>query len=346
MDKERNVAIDRLKGIGIIFVIIGHIPYTQENLFTYIYSFHMPLFFFISGYLIYGRENKKISTLIKDSFLKYMIPYYIFLLISIFFTETYISFMNNGSIFGYIINVKDLLLAFLLSGDYLNKIPCSNFPLWYLPLYFIARICFQVMIKNKKISKQLPIILVFLAIITIPFQNLLPGRPFLHINVLPAALVFMGIGYLFKKYEEKVKENAVYTTIALVIGILVAYLNGGNISEIINIIYFVGAFASIYFWYQIAKQSKNKILEYIGKGAAIIYPIHSLISNTYIYTHIDEVLLMKWNYDIMFVIIKTVYILVISALIYMIYHKMSRVELNLFSKNKRKENTNERCFIE
>ena len=46
---ERNIELDILKGIMMIFVVIGHtnitIPYFD------VYWFHMPAFFLISGYL-------------------------------------------------------------------------------------------------------------------------------------------------------------------------------------------------------------------------------------------------------------------------------------------------------
>ena len=48
---ERLVFIDNAKGIGIILMILGHIPNMPEFFHSWIYSFHMPLFFFISGYL-------------------------------------------------------------------------------------------------------------------------------------------------------------------------------------------------------------------------------------------------------------------------------------------------------
>lgn len=39
--------IDVLKGIGILFVLLGHI--NNQEWSGYLYSFHMALFFFISG---------------------------------------------------------------------------------------------------------------------------------------------------------------------------------------------------------------------------------------------------------------------------------------------------------
>lgn len=45
----RLTFIDIAKFGGIFLVIIGHLP-TTANIHTYIYSFHMPLFFILSVY--------------------------------------------------------------------------------------------------------------------------------------------------------------------------------------------------------------------------------------------------------------------------------------------------------
>lgn len=46
--KERDLSFDIAKGIAIFLMVIGHtsIPKIAN---TWIYSFHMPLFFFVSG---------------------------------------------------------------------------------------------------------------------------------------------------------------------------------------------------------------------------------------------------------------------------------------------------------
>ena len=56
---ERIELIDYLKGYAIILVVLGHVivfsnptEFTQSQLFTFVYSFHMPLLLFLSGYLV------------------------------------------------------------------------------------------------------------------------------------------------------------------------------------------------------------------------------------------------------------------------------------------------------
>lgn len=43
-------SLDILKGIGIILVVVGHMIGNQLYIRPWIYAFHMPLFFMVSGY--------------------------------------------------------------------------------------------------------------------------------------------------------------------------------------------------------------------------------------------------------------------------------------------------------
>lgn len=77
--QNRLIWLDNLKGFLIILVVLGHAvqcinpDFQHDILFRYIYSFHMPLFIFVSGYACY---RKSIGwDMIKKRFLQLMIPY-------------------------------------------------------------------------------------------------------------------------------------------------------------------------------------------------------------------------------------------------------------------------------
>lgn len=77
--EKRLFYLDALKGILIFLVVLGHAiqfqiaDYQHNVLFRLIYSFHMPLFFLISGFLTYkGRYDER---LIPKRFIQCIIPF-------------------------------------------------------------------------------------------------------------------------------------------------------------------------------------------------------------------------------------------------------------------------------
>ena len=54
--KEHDYSIDIARGIACLLVIIGHISSTPSQVNVWIYAFHMPLFFIISGLIINTKE--------------------------------------------------------------------------------------------------------------------------------------------------------------------------------------------------------------------------------------------------------------------------------------------------
>lgn len=68
MEQSRNRTIDLIKGVAVILVIWGHFiqfstagsyDFFSDFIFKLIYSFHMPLFAMISGYLFYNSLKKR-----------------------------------------------------------------------------------------------------------------------------------------------------------------------------------------------------------------------------------------------------------------------------------------------
>lgn len=78
----RNEKIDLLKGIAIILVVMGHAMSGIEYMtlpFNIIYSFHMPLLFFLSGYLLemtkVKYEQMGILSFIRQKAVSLLLPY-------------------------------------------------------------------------------------------------------------------------------------------------------------------------------------------------------------------------------------------------------------------------------
>ena len=81
-EKKRIDYFDIAKGIGIILMILGHMSLQDKYLKNFIYSFHMPLFFIISGYFFKERDNKQC---LKNIFKKLIIPYILTCIFIIFY---------------------------------------------------------------------------------------------------------------------------------------------------------------------------------------------------------------------------------------------------------------------
>lgn len=69
--KERDLTLDVVKGVGIIAVVIGHLTLSGRQ---FIFSFHMPLFFIISGFLF---SVKPLNKSLLSDFKRLIIPYLI-----------------------------------------------------------------------------------------------------------------------------------------------------------------------------------------------------------------------------------------------------------------------------
>ena len=129
----RNKYIDILKGLLMMLVIIGHLNFFDYNArtLTLIYSFHMPAFLIIGGFLSHIDENSKLITIIKNRIQKTLIPYFTFYLISFILIPkpTGIEQMNA--------------VVFMFNGIG-NPDIATNLPLWFLTLYFVSMTVFEV----------------------------------------------------------------------------------------------------------------------------------------------------------------------------------------------------------
>ncbi len=70
-----NYKMNYLKAIGILLVVLGHLNCEVWHWFP-IYSFHMPLFFFVAGYFYKETYEQTVALFIKKKIRSLLLPYY------------------------------------------------------------------------------------------------------------------------------------------------------------------------------------------------------------------------------------------------------------------------------
>ncbi len=198
--------IDALKGIGIILVVFAHhsLPAALD---TYIFSFHMPLFFFISGFLFdFGKYVRSAADFVKGRFRSLIVPYFSFaLLTSLFYFMldkgfqpgvTNIEFFETSALYG----IYSIMYA-------LGPLVSYNPPLWFLTCLFVTELLFYGFAKKYYGEpRKLVLWLTAAGVIGYLYSVYVPFRLLWNADVALSAVVFYGAGNLFKKITEPEKE--------------------------------------------------------------------------------------------------------------------------------------------
>lgn len=131
--KNRIEWLDIAKGIGIVLVVLGHI-YTNNIVYNWFYSFHMPLFFFVSGYVY--KKKRLLDDLIRRV-QTILVPYFSFGILELTYWQ-FIErrFRTSNLSFG------EAIIG-LLCGQY--ETLDFNVHLWFLPCFFVSVILYNML---------------------------------------------------------------------------------------------------------------------------------------------------------------------------------------------------------
>ncbi len=135
MNQKRYDFIDIAKGLGMILVIWGHII-LHGPLNNFIYSFHMPLFFFISGMLFAPQKYANVKEFVKRKIKTLLIPYFLLSILTYIWwvlVENRISNSSNNIIFSFI-------QIFIAQGS--SSYMLHNIPMWFVSCLFFVEILY------------------------------------------------------------------------------------------------------------------------------------------------------------------------------------------------------------
>ena len=316
--KPRIDYIDSARGIAILFVLIGHLCTLKHGLGQYFYSFHMPMFFIISGILLSYNDSWKKMTFYENFIKKlksFMYPYIIFSILSIL----------------YIWISKDLHSAIDSIFIFISLEGISS--LWFLPALLIAELLFILIMKYcSKIQTIISFILIL--IISGIFCVLGAKLGFISVtgvetnlmkslNIINRALIatiFIAIGYYSINIKLDKKMLFIISVAFLIINLSLFRYNIVNLhySAIGNpILYYINSITGSFGYIGISKLflDKIKILIFYGKNSLILFVTHGNLGIIHlvekITTHIPHSI--RWiSMVILLILFETIIVLIIN----------------------------------
>lgn len=297
--KEINI----LRALGIIYVVMGH-GYYFLGKFLHPYSFHMALFFFISGYLYIKSRDLTIARYSLKKIKTLIIPYFIFN--AIFFGINVMLKCNEYNL-GSNLSLYTFFIQPFVNGHQ-NLLYLSA---WFMPQLFITLIVFKIIDniiiktinKNKILRTLIFCIIGVMATLISKYSD--SNNILIIIERTLFSLFFVELGVQCKENDICMKEGF-FTVNKLCVAIItevlligkyddIAYeLVWGNFKGHIFLPYvtsIIGIYIMLFIVKGISKYCKdNSIIEKIGKNTMYIMIFHLSIFFTI------NFLLMKLGY--------------------------------------------------
>ncbi len=301
MNDKRLKYIDFAKGVGIILVILGHISYLSEPSRIFIVSFHMPLFFVISGILIFLKkeEERDMGETCLRKARRMIIPFFIYSAVGILIYIVY--YLLTGRDGGIPTVISDIVQTLTFYGYSV---------MWFLPAIFGAEILFIYLLKKTRIPLVLTIVLTAIVMILNVFleqANAVHGLDqvfsvfhLIAVTLLriPVCASFTAAGYYISKLwektgtlgPEKFTKLSVPADIFIGVDLLILTAVISHLNSVTDLHYLI--FNNVFFYYiaalsgsfgliLLSKASEGamdlpplKLIRYFGKNSLIIMVTH------------------------------------------------------------------------
>ena len=126
-----------------LLVILGHSGALPSSLLCVVYSFHMPLFFALSGYTF--NTKKDFKTFIISKIKGFLVPYVFLCFILLFFHDIVFGTFNGVTVHDIWVHIIGIFVGFRKTKYY--------FSMWFIPVLFMAEIALYFIIRLIEKSK-------------------------------------------------------------------------------------------------------------------------------------------------------------------------------------------------
>ena len=292
--KEKIIEYDILRVLATIFVVIGHstyysiqdtfgqidfqileyISFKSEVIYTvisefggWIYSFHMPLFFFLSGavFAIKNINSITFDYLLKTKFIRLIIPYILVLTLFVIPIKTIASFYS----------VSDLANVYMYG---LHNSGTTGGHLWFLISLFWCFVFFYPIAKYLK-DRYFTILLICFLLANI--SNMMPSLDIVLWSNPFTYIFWFSLGYILHQYREKI-NNLVDKGMLFVLSLASSkFLFLDSFLQILVSILFI--YGLCYYLSQIRWFHENKCYQLLSKNTFEIYLFHDPLNYLLLY---------------------------------------------------------------
>lgn len=278
----RRIAwIDNARGLGLLAVFIGHlnVPFAT----AWVYTFHMPLFFFLSGLLYQGCEKYGFLQFAWKRFKSLVIPYFTLgAVIALFYCCVYAWHHEPADIY------IEMLRSFLVQEHY--------WTIWFLAALFLTQLmyygldwCFH---RWKYAVSGASVIVCLFGLLR---YRLGWGSLPWNLDIAFVSQLFFHLGYRFMKMDKvrelfigaKFEKRMVWILlVCLLINIVAAkaciMLSGHSLDMSIGmygneLMTMIAAIAGILFIVILATVTHSRFVTYLGCNTMILFAWHSRI---------------------------------------------------------------------
>lgn len=275
--------IDLVKLWAIYLMLVAHLG-TWPSLDRWIHTFHMPIFFFVSGYCFNEIKNADLKDLIIKRFKTLIIPYCVFGTGLFILWNLALLFMRRSD---EMRPFSELFRSmFWISAD----VQTFGVIQWFLPCMFWCCVFFQIILMLKKrMGGGTLLLLIATSILAYLVPIALTVRLPWSVDSALAATVFYGVGWKLRKLEftellERYRTASIFgSVVCIVVCSVFAFLNTKvNLRTISYGNYFLFYGTAIGFSisfcaiaYHLSKHFKLTTLEILGRHTLIILLLNS-----------------------------------------------------------------------
>lgn len=273
LSESRRIDIDILKGFGLFLVITNHVGF-GDFLYHYSYTFHMPLFFIVSGYL-YKDKGESLQSRAKRKVMGLIVPYLFYG--ALFIVYDIGSAIWNGNVNGVWMPVKRFLLYPTIG------IPNGG-PLWFLPCMFLTDLFYTAIARSVHGRQKRWAVILLIAVIGFVYSatEFMPELPW-SLQPTMVSILFFQVGQEISKAETEDRGDILHFPPwkLFLVGLTWLVLSHFNVTVDMKtsnygnaILFILGGVLGTVFWWNIAVRmigiKKNRIIETIKRATTYL----------------------------------------------------------------------------